>query len=45
MNKIAERYDITLDYENKFTYDVKGCKECNHTGYLERIAVFEISNL
>ena len=42
MQKLVEKYGIKLDFKDKFTYDIKGCKECNHTGYLDRIAVFEI---
>ena len=42
MQKLVEKYRIKLDFKDKFTYDIKGCKECNHTGYLDRIAVFEI---
>ncbi len=45
MNRIAGRYHMKFDFENKFTYDTKGCKECNHTGYLERIAAFEVLEL
>ncbi len=42
MQKLVDKYGIKLDFKDKFTYDIKGCKECNHTGYLGRIAVFEI---
>ena len=42
MQKLVEKYGIKLDFKDKFTYDIKGCKECNHTGYLDRIAAFEI---
>ncbi len=42
MNKFAERYHTKFDYTGKFTYDTKGCKLCNHTGYLDRIAAFEV---
>ncbi len=42
MNKFAERYHTKFDYTGKFTYDTKGCKFCNHTGYLDRIAAFEV---
>jgi len=42
INKFGERYKIEFDFKDKFTYDTKGCKECNHTGYLERIAVYEV---
>ncbi|MBO5397436.1 MAG: Flp pilus assembly complex ATPase component TadA [Clostridia bacterium] len=42
MNKFAEKYGDTFDFTDKYTYDTKGCKECNYTGYLSRIAAFEI---
>lgn len=42
MQKTIDAYDVKLDFKDKFTYEVKGCKECNFTGYLERIALFEI---
>lgn len=29
-------------YEDKIFYTGKGCEHCNHSGYLERIAIFEI---
>ena len=40
--KRKKRYKTTFDFTNKFTYDTKGCKECNHTGYLGRIAAYEV---
>ena len=42
MKTTVEPYEIKLDFKDKFTYTVKGCKECNFTGYLDRIALFEI---
>ena len=42
MEVLVKPYGIKLDFKNKFTYDVRGCKECNQTGYLGRIAAFEI---
>ena len=42
MKKVVEPFDIKLDFKDKFTYTVKGCKECNFTGYLDRIGLFEI---
>lgn len=45
IQKFGERYNTQFDFTNKHTYDTKGCKECNHTGYLERIAVFEVLEL
>lgn len=42
MQKLVEPYGVKLDFKDKFTYDINGCKECNHTGYLGRIAAFEV---
>ena len=42
MNSIASKYGIILNFEGKKTYDVGGCDKCNHTGYYDRIAIFEI---
>ena len=42
MQKLVDKYNIKLDFTDKYTYDINGCKECNHTGYLGRIAAFEI---
>ena len=41
MNNIAEKYNTKLNFEGKTTYDVVGCEKCNHTGYYDRIALFE----
>ena len=45
INSLGEKYGEEFDFKDKFTYDVKGCKECNYTGYLGRIACFEILEL
>ena len=42
MQKLVDPYGIKLDFKDKFTFDINGCKECNHTGYLGRIAAFEV---
>lgn len=42
ITEIGERYNVKFDFTDKFTYDTKGCKECNYTGYIGRIAAFEI---
>ncbi len=42
MNEIAEKNGISLDFTNKKTYDVIGCEKCNHTGYYDRIGIFEV---
>ena len=42
MNKIAEKNGIALDFTDKKTYDAIGCDKCNHTGYFDRIGIFEV---
>ena len=42
MERTVGKYGVKLDFKNKFTYETTGCKECNQTGYLGRIAAFEI---
>lgn len=41
---IGEKYHVDFDLSGT-TYDTPGCKFCNHTGYYERIGIFEILNL
>ena len=41
ITKIAEKYGQTVDFTNKKTYDVIGCKKCNNIGYYGRIGIFE----
>ena len=45
MNKLAAPYGIKFDFKDKFTYETVGCKECNNTGYLGRIAIIEILSM
>jgi len=42
MNTIAQKYNVELNFDGKKTYDVIGCEKCNHTGYYDRIAIYEI---
>lgn len=42
MNKVASKYGGKLDFDGKKTYDMTGCEKCNHTGYYERIGIFEV---
>lgn len=41
INSIASKYNVCFDFNEKFTYDIKGCEFCNYTGYYDRIGVFE----
>lgn len=42
MNNVAQKHGVELDFKGKKTYDAIGCDRCNHTGYYDRIAVYEI---
>ena len=42
MSNIAQKYGEKLDFKGKVTYDAIGCEKCNHTGYYDRIAIFEV---
>ena len=45
ISRIGKRYNIEFNLEGKFTYDAVGCKDCNNTGYYERIGIFEVLNI
>lgn len=45
ISKICERYNMNIDFNNKFTYDIVGCDKCNGSGYYERIAIYEVLEL
>lgn len=45
INKIGQRYDVKFDLKDKLIYEAVGCKECNNTGYYERIGIFEILSI
>lgn len=42
ISKVEEKYNIKFDLKDKKTYDAVGCDQCNHVGYIDRIAIFEI---
>lgn len=45
IKKIGERYNVEFNLEGKCTYDAVGCKECNNSGYFERIGMFEVLSM
>ncbi len=45
IKKIGAKYGVEFNFSGKKTYDIVGCKECNQTGYYDRIGVFEILNI
>ena len=44
ITKILAKYGDSISFEGMKTYTAVGCKECNNTGYYNRIGVFEILN-
>jgi len=40
--QIGKKYNVDFNLEGKHTYDAVGCKECNNTGYYDRIGIFEV---
>ena len=45
IKRIAEKYNVEFDLTDKYTYDTVGCKECNNSGYYDRIGIFEVLSL
>ena len=45
IKRIGEKYNVEFDLTNKYTYDPVGCKECNNSGYYDRIGIFEVLSL
>lgn len=41
IERIGNKYGVNFDLSG-LTYDAIGCKECNNTGYYDRIGVFEV---
>ena len=45
IEKIGTKYDYNFSLKGKKTYDAVGCEKCNHSGYLDRIGIFEVLNI
>lgn len=45
IKQIGEKYNVKFDLDGKYTYDAVGCKECNNSGYFERIGIFEVLSI
>ncbi len=45
MTQIGQEYGEDFDFKGKTTFDAVGCDKCNNSGYLERIAIFEVLNV
>ena len=45
IEKIGIKYDTNFSLKGKKTYDAVGCEKCNHSGYLDRVGIFEVLNI
>lgn len=45
MQNVYKKYGMEIDFKDKYAYVPNGCKECNGTGYYDRIGIFEILTL
>ncbi len=45
IKQIGEKYNVNFDLQGKKTFEAVGCKECNQSGYLDRIGIFEVLNI
>ncbi len=45
IQKILQKYNVSMNLEGIKTYDTVGCRHCNDSGYYGRIGIFEILNL
>ena len=41
MTNVANKYGVTIDFTGKKAKQAVGCSYCNHTGYYDRIGIFE----
>lgn len=44
IKKIGEKYHAEFNVNGVKTYDAVGCDKCNHSGYYDRIGIFEVLN-
>lgn len=42
IKKVGEKYNVDFKLDGKKTYNAVGCDYCNHSGYYERIGLFEV---
>jgi len=45
IEKIGAKYGVNFNLEGKKTYNAVGCESCNHSGFYERIGIFEVLNI
>ena len=45
IKKIGEKYGVDFKLTGKKTYNAVGCEYCNHSGYYDRIGIFEVLDI
>lgn len=45
IKSFGDKYNVQFDITQAKTYDTPGCAYCNHTGYYDRIGIFEILDI
>jgi len=45
IEKVGTKYGVEFNLQNAKTYNPVGCDYCNHSGYYERIGIFEVLNI
>ncbi len=45
IKKIGDKYGIEYNLSGKKTYNAVGCEFCNHSGYFDRVGLFEVLDI
>ncbi|MCR5186325.1 MAG: GspE/PulE family protein [Clostridia bacterium] len=45
IKKIGDKYGIEYNLSGKKTYNATGCEFCNHSGYFDRVGLFEVLDI
>ena len=45
IKKIGDKYGIEYNLTGKKTYNAVGCEFCNHSGYFDRVGLFEVLDI
>ena len=45
IKKIGDKYGIEFNLSGKKTYNAVGCEFCNHSGYFDRVGLFEVLDI
>ena len=45
IEKYGSKYGVNFNLEGAKTYNAVGCNYCNHSGYYDRIGIFEVLNI